>query len=1204
MSEFTPLADRLCQTLFHSLWQGAAIVLVASIAVHLSRRHARVGYASWMTGLIATVACMPFTFMLVSPSVASRPTGHSNLKRVGAPEKLTDVDVAAPDPSPASHQNVITREAAGPSSPVQQPLPPTIDSGARLNRNEERIAIEPTVTTLRRLVVPCVAVMYSLGVGLMLLRLCRSALNANQLIQDATIQRESQLTQIVESLSRRWNLGVAPIVAVSQRVIAPHVVGLMRPVILLPASALTGLTVDVLTLILAHEIAHLRRFDLWAAMMQRIVEAILFFNPAVWYLSRRASEYREFCCDELVCLDGADPTRNIEARYADALLQVVLLSASHRIDSQNLTALAASGRSPSELRRRIARLLHEPLAELFPGGRRLLLTLGTGLLCLTLPVMLPSSITKGKNSVAVVAVETSDDAAKMFRLQVNGPDGNPVTDLECEIRGIPAIHAADVLEGKHIRKSRYGTILATNASGQLDFWRPANLGSLDIFIESPGYSPYAAQWRVTDGSNAIPDSFTIELERAWTVIGRVVDEAGNPIENARISPSVKFQKRPGDKRQLGVGTRLTTDLAGVWRFEMVPESNTEIHIAINHPDFATGRIKLSRNDYELKPNSAPKPIVLSKGLSVTGTVTDTDGNPLEGALIRTKYLNEIREARTDKAGSYTIRGCEPKLSRIVCSAEGRARELQTALIDPAMAPVNFTMVPGRHVRIRVLDEDGKGVARSRIFFQQWRGHIDYFEFDGVNQYTDDQGVWEWNEAPIDEFHADICRKDGMTLPYKPIMPRDEEYVFQPPRRLVISGRVTDQVTGQPVNKFRCVPGGRDEPRRHTGETWHLDDTFKSSDGTYKITRDSAVPAHLIRIEAEGYKVAVSRDIQNGEGDVELNFELTRTPDVSIKLETPEGKPAAEADVAIALANEQIMINNGSFTRQTYATRLMADDVGRVKMPFRDEPFEIYVLHSTGFAQIKPVSGKLPDRVTLTAWATVKGKIYSGNQPALNVSVSASSNGSFLSEHCQVWCDCSTRSGADGAFTMHVFPGTGRLGREITYMVNDGATEVTSSQNLPAIFRAGETTRKVLGRGGRPVVGRLVPPPDFVGQIVWGTLHMEVEPDLPQPIPVGLNPNDEQSFLKWQNTPEARDYAQKLAAVDAQKAKLPTYSASVDRDGSFRIDNVLPGKYVLSERYGLGDLKLTMPPQKFEIPEIDGDQDETLLNMGEVNLQPF
>ena len=647
----------------------------------------------------------------------------------------------------------------------------------------------------------------------MLLRLCLAAANAGRLVRNASIHKDDRLEQMVQSIARQWNMGIAPVVAVTQAIVVPHVAGLFRPVILLPASAMTGLTADELSLVLAHEIAHLRRFDLWAAMVQRLAEAVLFFNPAIWFLSRRVSEFREFCCDDLVCQSAASVEKNVRVRYAEALLHVVSLSAAGRLDASSLTSLAASGRSPSELRRRIARVLNESVPEPFPGGRSLLVTFGACLLGLIFPVLLPLNSGTGVNSSIALADEQPKAQAgqREFRLQVNGPDGKPLSNVECEIRGIPKILASDVLVGRHEKDGRYGTILVTNELGQLHFQRPANADYLDVFVERPEYGPYLAEWRVADGLDGIPESFTMELEAAWTVTGQVVDEGGQPIAGALVSPSDLFRKRPGDERRMGVGTDLTTDANGFWRYELVPASKVYVFVSIDHPDYAPSRLSLQRAEYEAKPDIAPKTIVLTKGLSVTGTVTDENGQPIQDALIRTKYSNEIREATSDKDGKYTLQGCEPKLSRIVCSATGRARELQEVLIDQDMAPVNFTMVPGRHVRIRVLDEAGKGVARSRIFFQSWRGHIGYFEFNGVNQYADDQGVWEWNEAPIDEFEADICRADGMQLQSQPIKPRDEEYVFRPPRLLVVTGRVTDKETGELIKNFRCVPGDRGAP---------------------------------------------------------------------------------------------------------------------------------------------------------------------------------------------------------------------------------------------------------------------------------------------------------------------------------------------------------------------------------------------------------
>src|SRR5256886_10812666 len=87
----------------------------------------------------------------------------------------------------------------------------------------------------------------------------------------------------------------------------PAVVGWLRPVILVPASALTGLTPLQLDALLAHEIAHVRRYDYIVRVLQSVIETLLFYHPAVWWVSRRVGEEREHCCDDLavaVCGDA------------------------------------------------------------------------------------------------------------------------------------------------------------------------------------------------------------------------------------------------------------------------------------------------------------------------------------------------------------------------------------------------------------------------------------------------------------------------------------------------------------------------------------------------------------------------------------------------------------------------------------------------------------------------------------------------------------------------------------------------------------------------------------------------------------------------------------------------------------------------------------------------------------------------------------
>ena len=110
-------------------------------------------------------------------------------------------------------------------------------------------------------------------------------------------------------------------------------------------------------MILTHELAHVRRQDMWVNLLQRVAEALLFFNPALWYLSRRISTLREYCCDELTCRLSVQTKPEPRVRYAMALLRIAELSSTcperRALDANELATLAASGRSPSEMRRRV-----------------------------------------------------------------------------------------------------------------------------------------------------------------------------------------------------------------------------------------------------------------------------------------------------------------------------------------------------------------------------------------------------------------------------------------------------------------------------------------------------------------------------------------------------------------------------------------------------------------------------------------------------------------------------------------------------------------------------------------------------------------------------------------------------------------------------------------------------------------------------------
>ena len=93
---------------------------------------------------------------------------------------------------------------------------------------------------------------------------------------------------------------------------APAVIGWFRPIVFLPATALTGLSEDQLQAVIAHELAHIQRLDAFVNVFQVCIETLLFYHPAVWWLNKRIRAEREHCCDEIavsLCGDAVEYAR-------------------------------------------------------------------------------------------------------------------------------------------------------------------------------------------------------------------------------------------------------------------------------------------------------------------------------------------------------------------------------------------------------------------------------------------------------------------------------------------------------------------------------------------------------------------------------------------------------------------------------------------------------------------------------------------------------------------------------------------------------------------------------------------------------------------------------------------------------------------------------------------------------------------------------
>jgi hypothetical protein len=985
------------------------------------------------------------------------------------------------------------------------------------------------------------------------------------------------------ALCRRAGITQRIRLAESNAVAAPSVWGIFRPTIILPREIASSLTAEQLRWVLAHELAHIQRRDLLVVVVQRFATILHFFNPAIWIANRVIHQLREYACDDRALV--LSQTSAVES--GEAFVHLLRRAGRARSELQGALGVFGLGSRASCIGRVLRLLDTDRTIHSAPGARWVLALVLLAFVAVphlraagegpqTASVR-PEKDPNGTTPAVAKATGAGARDVQPFELRVVGPRGKAVPIALVEMRTRPVPVAGQIRRGTFVKEvscggqGPCGAEVMTDTEGRLALDIPTASPHFDIFITIPGYGPYWAGWSSEVHADPIPPQFTAELEPAWSVGGIVVDAAGKAVEGVRVNPSIEFKKRPEVTRQLGVGTALTTDAKGKWRFDSVPASLGEVHVEIDHAGFMPIRRFLTRREFGIeRGQEAAAKLTLEHGLTITGKVTDDAGTPIAGALVRTKFLNEIREARSGGDGVYRLVGCEPRSARIVVSAKGRATDMKELTVEPGMRPVDFALKPGGTVRIRVLDERGNAIPKARIFFQQWRGRFEYFEFDHISQYADSNGRWIWHEAPVDEFKADICPAgDGMQLLVQPLIARREEYVFRLPAPLVISGKVVDAETREPIKRFRVVPGVRSSADHMN---WIHSESFVVIGGGYRLQRSRGDFAHMVRVEADGYHGAVSRDIKSDEGRVSIDFALKRGTNVVAKIVTPRNRPAAGARIALGVGGSQINIKNGEIEdHSTYCARETADDAGRFHFPAQDTEFQLVITHPSGFAHIKsPADWDLARIIRLEPWARVEGTFRVGKRAVGNVPISLNV---FSGPHSygpgvpSIFTQHQATSGSDGRFMFErVIPGRGRIGRGITLLVNDGATEVTSSCEIVADFPAGKLVQIDLGGSGRPVVGRLRPPKDFAGKVRWNFAL--------------VNAGSEN--------------------LDA-RATSPHLTATVDRDGKFRIDDVPSGRYSL-DVYFQQDAPGHLRNHRFQVPARDGAAEGELVDLGTLTLE--
>jgi beta-lactamase regulating signal transducer with metallopeptidase domain len=502
--------------------------------------------------------------------------------------------------------------------------------------------------------------LWLLGAIAMLLRAIGVMMGGGRLQKRCVPVEDEAILASIEPLRQQMRIGRRVRVVTGEHLSVPGVVGCLWPTLLLPASLVSGVPTDDLQAILAHELAHIKRFDYLANFFQMVIEALLFFNPSVWWISRQMRIEREACCD----LAGVALTGR-KTEYAQTLV-----AWAQRLRDQRVTATAAlvgfaDGADEGPLLDRVRRIVvagHRPrLRVSWPVALAMLLL----------------------SALALTALWQGTDAAVAFAGNILTPQQriDAITDISQEYgyedreyreedkvlvsgavrtydgRAVPK----DLAIMLHSKQLRHETTMSIGVStkdqplGVATFSNRVGYGRMYLMACTDEYAPAFAGPFDPDPGEAIEE---IELVLAEGFPGRIrtVDEDGQPIERTQIVGGYLWP----DSGSYHHTIKLITDPHGIATQEHAAEHMVNLQIE------AEGFEIEQAQNLILAPDAITT-ITLKKARPTVGiVVAEATGQPIEGAQVHVLasvqgtashtggHVNSTPDAITDGQGRFEL----------------------------------------------------------------------------------------------------------------------------------------------------------------------------------------------------------------------------------------------------------------------------------------------------------------------------------------------------------------------------------------------------------------------------------------------------------------------------------------------------------------------------------------------------------------------
>jgi hypothetical protein len=736
-------------------------------------------------------------------------------------------------------------------------------------------------------------------------------------------------------------------------------------------------------------------------------------------------------------------------------------------------------------------------------------------------------------------------------------------------------------------------VLVTDSQGEcvVSFDLDAEeLWKLRVEILKDGYVPRFVSWAAERGDalEEIPSQYTTKLERGGVVGGSVISEAGELVPDVRIvvggpGPATGTGA-PAEREGLVVGHTETTDLQGHWMCNHVPSQLQVLSFTLSHPDYLSSTFRSVT--LGASPDAAGNHLseeafrqrqavmVLKPGQVVTGVVLDEQGRPVAGAQVIKNRLWEdpFSSQRTGGDGRFRFSDIPDGGLTLTVEADGFLATDKTLDAATQREEVRFSLTRASVFRGKAVDAGGRPIAMALVTadggdFARGRFHW--------STLTDQEGKVAWLSAPPQNLYFVQARGFETARLELPADGAEHQIALQkatkePLRR--IGGTVVDARTRKPVGQFQVwlATTLRQTDFSHATKYVGLAQELKTTgkDGRFSFlapTRfGNPVDRYDVEIKAEGYlpqQQTVAGPLTN---HCQLRFELAAVGTLDGTVRFPDGTAASGAVVMLCgsgldpsgiLSTAERTYMNASAQldlRLSQGNYAETDAEGRFKLQTKALTGTLLAAHKLGFARMGLERLSRSPVITLQPWGCVCGVLKIGARPGAGKPVALSTIPFPYEEPMPcLQIHLATITDSEGHFAIAGVP--------------PGEWQI-SPHDVRIQVEAGKTNELAIGGTGSRVVGRIQDGDSsqpFNQRGLAITLSSKWFDE---------SPPQQEAFTSFEAFTRAKGewLARRLAFQRSEAGRLALrtarqYSPVIQPDGTFAIDEVLPGTYELKIR---------------------------------------